>query len=215
MTAIYAGAAAFAAGFAGWAGADKLAQQPLKGWKLWLCAGICALIGLGCGCLLPKRTEYIPGIWRMIAALAGLTGAAVCDWREKRIPNLFPFALLAASAAACVLDLAVQPGTGIDVVAGCALGGVVILLILLLFRGICRLFLHQAGIGWGDVKLLAALGCLVGLNFTVATMLFGQVAAMLGAIVLLMARKVGIKDGIAFAPFIHVGFLITVLLGPL
>lgn len=214
MTAIYAGSAAMAAALAAWAGAVKLTQQPPKGWRLWLCVGLCACVGMVFGYILSVSSDYVPYALRMAAALVALTGATVCDWREKRIPNLFPLAILAASGAACVLDMLLQPA-GIEVIAGSLISGVVVFLVMLLFRGICYLILHQAGIGWGDIKLLATLGCLVGLNVTISTILFGQLAAMVAAILLLAAHKVGIKDGICFAPFLYIGFIITICFGSL
>lgn len=213
MTVIYAGMSALATAFAAWIGAAKMAEQPLRGKRLCICVAVCSLAGLLCGCFLPEDSGYISITLRIVAALAGLTGAAVCDWREKKIPNLFPFVLLIASVVACVLDQFIRQDAGLEIFVGSMLSGGLIFLLLLLFRGFCHLILHQAGIGWGDIKLLAALGCLAGLNITISTLLLGEFAAMVGSIALLVTHKVGIKDGIAFAPFIYTGFFITVCLG--
>lgn len=196
-----------------WAGAVKWTEHPLTGRRLALCTGVFALAGLVFGCILfPPPTEYTLDALRPASALAALAGAAVCDFREKRIPNRFPLTMLLIAGGAGVIDLFFKEGAGIEVLVGSVLGGGVIFLVLLGFRGICHLIIHQGGLGWGDVKLLTALGCLVGFGITFYTLFFGQLAALVISIILLITRKVGIKDGIPFSPFLYIGFYIAMCL---
>ena len=77
----------------------------------------------------------------------------------------------------------------------------------MLFRGVSFLFFRQAGIGMGDIKILTALGCLIGLYGALGTLLLGQIAALIFSLGLLALRKAKLRDTIPFAPFMFVGFI--------
>ena len=190
----------------------KLAEPPLSGQKLriWvLCAAaVCTL----CGCVIGGGEVYLPGSFRLITALAALTGATVCDLQGKRIPNLFPLALLCVYLLSGALDWILVPETGAASYIGGLVAGGVLLLLLLLFRGVSLLLFHQQGIGRGDLRLLTALGCVLGLNGAVGTLLAGQIMALLAAAGLIITKKATLKDTLPLAPFLWAGLALNILL---
>src|SRR5713101_457952 len=108
---------------------------------------------------------------QFIAALAAVlaVSAAVSDFKERRIPNRLTYP---AMVAGLLLQGALHGWRGMLLGAG---GG-------LLFGGVFLLFHLIKAIGAGDVKLAAALGCIVGpsasLQVLFATALAGGVLAI-------------------------------------
>ncbi len=101
------------------------------------------------------------------ASLVALV-AAVFDWRDRRIPNwLVGRAMLTA--------LVFHAMGGWRALIGCLLAG-------LLAGGIAFMFYRAKGMGAGDVKLLAAIGCWAGLHalpiLLIATALAGAAFAI-------------------------------------
>src|SRR5216683_2290488 len=109
-------------------------------------------------------TQIIPAL-----ALAVTVTAAVTDVKERRIPNLLTYS---AMVAGLVLQTVLHAWKGLLLGAG---GG-------LLFGGTFLLFYLVRAMGAGDVKLAAALGCLVGpsaaLQVMLATALAGGALAI-------------------------------------
>ncbi len=65
--------------------------------------------------------------------------------------------------------------------------------------------------GMGDVKLEAALGALLGFPAIVSAMFLGVIAGGLAAIVLLLMKRVGRKDPIAYGPWLALGAWIVLV----
>jgi len=97
-----------------------------------------------------ERTPLGSGNWGWWIAFAAVAVASVTDWRSRRIPNLltFPLALLALIANGVV-----GGWSG----AVCSLVGLVVGLVFFL------LLMMLGAMGPGDVKLMAALGALLGI----------------------------------------------------
>lgn len=200
-------------GAAAVAGAVYFSRQALLKlpWSRWAWAELAgaAAAGLLLGGLIPLRTggQPLTGL-RLLIAAAALAGAGRCDLETRRIPNLFPALLLGGFGLCCALDLLVQPERFAAGLLGGLLGGGA----ALAFLWLCRRVTH-GGIGGGDVKLLSALACLLGLYGGFGVLLFAQLSAVTAAAVLLLLRRVTLKDSIPFAPFFFAGLLITVWLG--
>lgn len=93
------------------------------------------------------------------------------------------------------------------------LGGVIGGLVFVLLYFSCIWLLKKEGFGWGDVKLVAAAGLLLGWQKLLFAMIIASVA---GSIVLLIIRKVQNDEQgkeYPFAPFIVVGMLISMFIG--
>lgn len=109
-------------------------------------------------------------------AVAGCAAAAVIDLRTRRVPNALTLSIAAAGVALAA--------TGVGRIGlAAALGGWVIGLLLMLPG-------HLLGrTGGGDVKLLAAVGTLLGPGGTVTAFLITAVAG--GALALVVAARRG------------------------
>lgn len=83
---------------------------------------------------------------------------------------------------------------------------------MLAVLGLCRL-ISRGGVGMGDVKLLSAMGFLLGLYGSICVLLYAQLAALVCAVILLVSRKATWKDTLPFAPFFTAGFLLCLILG--
>ena len=118
---------------------------------------------------------------------------ALVDFQVRRIPNALVLALL-AWAAVQIVWLG-QPAP-LAAVAGLLAAGGLFLLLRIVSRG---------QMGMGDVKLEVALGALLGFPAIVNAMFFGVIAGGLAALVLLLTKRVGRKDPIAYGPYLALG----------
>src|SRR4029077_1700113 len=93
-----------------------------------------------------NSTQIIPALAVLVAACA-----AISDVRQRRIPNLLTYP---AMVAGLLLQGMLHGWKGLLLGAG---GG-------LIFGGVFLLFYLVRAMGAGDVKLAAALGCIVGVS---------------------------------------------------
>jgi prepilin peptidase CpaA len=114
--------------------------------------------------------QFIPGIAVAVAATA-----AVTDLRDRRIPNRLTY-------SAMIAGLALQAGGHgwrgllLSLAGGC------------LFGGVFLLFHLVRAMGAGDVKLAAALGCIIGPAASWQVMFFTALAGGLMAIVVMVVK---------------------------
>ncbi|HNS51333.1 MAG TPA: A24 family peptidase [Anaerolineae bacterium] len=140
--------------------------------------------------------------WR--SGSLGVACAAVCftalllalslvDLRVRRLPDALLLLLLAwAAVEAAWLG---RP-TWLSAGAGLLFGGGLFLLIALVRRG---------AMGAGDVKLAAVLGAALGFPDVVTALLWGVLAGGLAALALLVTRRAGRKDYMAYGPYLALG----------
>ncbi|NLD72002.1 MAG: prepilin peptidase [Chloroflexi bacterium] len=132
-------------------------------------------------------------------ALSAVVLTAVClavsviDLRVRRIPN----ALVAALAAWAVVQalLLGEPTWG-EALQGALVGGGAFAVLFIIGRG---------AMGMGDVKFMAAAGLLLGYPLILGAMLVGILLGGLVALALLITRRAGRKDAIAYGPYLAIG----------
>jgi leader peptidase (prepilin peptidase)/N-methyltransferase len=132
-----------------------------------------------------------------------LVPVALIDFEHRVIPNKIT---LPAAVAAIAVGLATRPsGVPEQLIAGAAAGS-----FLLLFA-----LAYPAGMGMGDVKLAAVLGLFLGREVGVALLAAVLAATIVGAGVI---ARVGVKDGrktaVPFGPFLALGGVVALLIGP-
>jgi prepilin peptidase CpaA len=111
-----------------------------------------------------------------IALAAGALTATIVDIRSRRIPNV-----LTGSMAAVGVGLAASGLSGISV--GASVAGMVIGLLLMLPG-------HALGAtGAGDVKLMAAVGAVIGIHVIVNAFLFTALAGGILAVAVAVRRR--------------------------
>jgi leader peptidase (prepilin peptidase)/N-methyltransferase len=143
-------------------------------------------------------------------AIAGsiLVALALIDLDHKRIPNVI---VVPSTAGALLWVIGVSAASGDWSVtaraASCGAGYFAVLLFIALASG---------GMGFGDVKLGAFIGVVAGrfgTGVAVAAALWGFIVGGVVAAALLVARRRGRKDVLAFGPSMAVGALAALLGG--
>ena len=208
MSLLFAMFGAVLSGLCCFAASRKWPQKRTVRHLFIICIVGVSLLGAVCGWMLPRYAQVWTNYIRFLVLMMALSAATYTDMDDHRIPNACPLAILCGFVLVTVLDFVVIPDLALSVLTGGILGGVAILLILLLFR-----FLSRGGIGYGDIKLMAAMGTLIGISGTISVLLIAQIAALMAAGVLLIMKKVTVKDSLPFAPFFYLGFLGSLCLG--
>jgi len=129
----------------------------------------------------------------VLIVTGGLALITLVDGVVRRIPNMFIGGLFGWALLQAVVWG--RPALGPALV-GVGLGGGLFLLIALVGRG---------AMGLGDVKLAATLGALLGYPFVLIGLLAGILLGGIAALLLLLTRRKGRKDYMAYGPYLAVG----------
>jgi leader peptidase (prepilin peptidase) / N-methyltransferase len=112
---------------------------------------------------------------------------------------------LSASAPALMLS-----ESWLDAAAGAVLGAAIIAVII----GAYWLVRRVEGMGWGDSKMLAMIGALVGWRAVLGVLLLGSITgAIVGVPVALRSRE-GMRLAVPFGVFLGFGALVVLFFGP-
>ena len=115
--------------------------------------------------------------------------------------------LLPSAVAALLLSL-VTPGLGI---VPAVLTGVVTGLVFVAIAEVGSLVFKAEAMGYGDVKLTAFLGLILGPRPTFDAIVLGVILAGVVAVALLAFRVRGLRDSISYGPFLAAGALASLL----
>jgi leader peptidase (prepilin peptidase)/N-methyltransferase len=151
--------------------------------------GLAVIFGLG--------DNGIGGAVTMLLVCGVLAAIALIDWKTQYIPpqlNLF-LALLG------VLSVWTLPGpTVVERLIGAVSVSVPMILIVLAVPG---------GFGWGDIKMMAAAGVLLGWKDNAAAFFIAVILGGAYGAYLLLTKKKGRKDHFAFGPFLSIGIVVA------
>jgi len=134
-----------------------------------------------------------PHVTALLVVTALLLSITLVDMAVRRIPNSLVLALL---GWAVMQSVWLGRPDFEHLAYGVALAGGLFFLIALAGRG---------AMGAGDVKLVAALGGLLGYPMILAGIFCGVAAGGLGAGLLLLTRRAGRKDFMPYGPFLVLG----------
>ncbi|MCI9370889.1 MAG: prepilin peptidase [Lachnospiraceae bacterium] len=135
-----------------------------------------------------------------------LVSSAIFDIQIRIIPNFIPLALLGAKIILVILQLIGKQITWSDMIVNLFVAIICIIILLVISK------ITHDGIGMGDVKLLAAIGFVLGLELLWAVLLLSSLLCLLVAIILLISKTKTLKDSLPFAPFIMFGYMISITL---
>lgn len=121
----------------------------------------------------------------------------IIDFEHQYIPDEISFLIL-------ILSVLILPHPPFENLLAGFLSSLFLLLIYLITKG--------KGMGLGDVKLALGLGIILGLYKSLIWMSASFLTGGLIASILLLLGKAGLKQKIAFGPFLIIGFWITVFL---
>lgn len=162
--------------------------------------------------LVPLTAMLVAGgaeLWFLCGLGWLLVAQTVADLRYLTLPDSLNLAILALGIASlAVLAPAALP----DALIGVAAGFLVLAAVALAYERLRG----RAGLGFGDAKLLGALGAWTGWFGLPSTVLIAAVAAGLAALVFrLFGARVTATTEIPFGPFLALGAWVVVLHGPL
>lgn len=142
----------------------------------------------------------------MTLVLSILPMAAV-DYRHHIIPNAFILTALVIRIGFYAAEFIISSSTALvtlkDNLIGAAIIGGFFLLLLLIFKN---------SIGMGDIKLFSLMGLYQGVWGAVNAVFFSLLVSFFFSVYLLISRKKGRKDQIAFGPSILFGTVVAVAL---
>lgn len=164
--------------------------------------------GIGLSAIFSIYSYNVLKIIRYLILYAVLFLTAWIDQGNRRIPNKILKMLLGIRGILIVLEWLMFPQLGLAVLISALLG-------MLLGGGMFLLahFISKGGVGMGDVKLLAVIGAYVGSGSIMSVVFLAVVASACYSIVMLILKKIKLKEEIPFAPFIFIGTVLAMAFG--
>lgn len=180
----------------------------LKDRKFRIYAGLGIIVGI---VLCAEFLMFSYSILKCVRYLVLLAATFVIAWidrHERRIPNRILLILLGIRAVLLVGEWTLVPSMGLSLLISSLMG-------MLIGGGLFLLayFISRGGVGMGDVKLFAVIGTYVGTGSIMALVFITALAAALYSIIMLILKKIKLKEEIPFAPFVLVGIILTMALG--
>ena len=141
---------------------------------------------------------------------AALLGGSVIDIRHRLLPDSVTLGLIPLGIAMAALPDNWAPGWQVSLfhsLYGIGLGGGLFLVVLLVFKRLTG----KEGMGWGDVKLMAGLGAMVGYMAVPILVILASIAGILSWLVLAVFRIADRDYQVPFGPFLSIGAVVVLL----
>lgn len=156
-------------------------------------------------------------LWNDDTLMRALMNAEVMLWlsllgyidaKERIIPNSLIGIGLLFWLALIMIDIFVGKTPWLKLlvfsgIGGIACGGLLLIIALIL----------KSALGMGDVKMFFVLGLLYGLTDVYGILILSVIAMGILSIILLIAKKVTAKSTIPMAPFVIIGFFLSIIAG--
>lgn len=136
-----------------------------------------------------------------------LLSVMIIDWKTTLIPNKLVIALLGIGTLLLAIEFILYRSTALQAL---LLSTVGLLFCLVLFYLLSRL--TKNGISMGDVKLIAAMGWVLGISTTLFVVLIAMLLCTIVAIFLLLGKKKNKNDRVPFGPFMFLGYISLLIL---
>ena len=136
-----------------------------------------------------------------------LLSALVIDWKLQIIPNRLNLTIFEVGLVFTFVQGIYNVNVGIDMLLGSLVGAGIFLVITLLGG----LIAGKEAMGFGDVKLMGALGLFFGWMNIIAISLIAFLLAAVISIILLLTKKKKTDEYIPFGPFIVIATFIVML----
>ena len=183
-------------------------KKQLKNRTFRLFSAIGIIVGIALCIEFVLFSYSILKVIRYLILLAVLGIIAWIDQHERRIPNRILLILLWIRIVLLIMEWILIPSMGMPLLISSLLG-------LLLGGGMFLLahFITRGGVGMGDVKLFAVIGTYVGGGSIMALVFLTALVSAFYSIVMLIRKKIKLKEEIPFAPFVLIGTILTMALG--
>lgn len=187
---------------------DEKTEVLIYGKKEIIQGTVCSAIAVMAGVIVAGSIGFWTDSLKLLIAFAGLSAAAIIDYKIQLIPNVLVLAMMAARLVVFIPEFILRRDEIISIMIGSILSAVIIFVVLLILS-----FLSREGIGMGDVKIFTATGFCCGVYAVLNTMLMALILCVLVSLGLIAMKKKKLKDKIPFGPFIFIGYLVTLILG--
>ena len=174
-------------------------------WTYVLLGGILIVSAL-CGGSLFQHAVSVSAVIQISVCYFAVLAAAVIDLKLRIIPNLIPIALIGTKVLIFVYEI-IFTGAGVSGLVMPLVGFVLCGLFLLLCNR-----LSKGGIGGGDVKLLAAMGFVLGVYVVFTTLMIALILCCVFAVAVMITKKMTIKESVPFGPFLYAGYALMCLM---
>lgn len=178
---------------------NEPARNSLRLWWPSIAAGL--LFAAGIAAVAASDAGLVRGAY-FVAGLAVLSWIAWYDLRTHRAPNRVVYP---ATGLALVASLALGWDSALSSLAGSGAAFGIFLLIALVGRG---------AMGYGDVKVAALAGAIVGIKGLLLLLLVTHMAGVLVALAALGLRLRSRRDEVAFTPFLVLGVVVCAWVAP-
>lgn len=145
-------------------------------------------------------TDAIVALWLLMLGFI--------DFKDKIIPNTMIISGIVFWLGISLVKILSKPSIWLDIIMPSLIGAFLCGGILLLVA-----FIAKNALGMGDVKLFSVIGLLYGFTSTYSILVVTVFIMAIVSIVLLVAKKATRKTAIPMAPFVAVGFLLSVFAG--
>lgn len=155
-----------------------------------------------------NKGKDVISCYKNMVTFLWLLPIGLIDYKDKIIPNKLILAgisywIIYLWAECFINDISIKSIAKFSL-AGFVFGAGVLLISALIIRG---------GVGMGDVKLFAVIGMLYGFNGVFTILFMTLLLLFLICVLLLILKKVNRKSTFPMAPFVTVGFVISVAMG--
>ncbi len=183
--------------------ADALPRLPWenRGWLLTILLSMAGWIGAS---LLHSRP--LVNVVLDVFLLAGMTLLCQIDRKLHIVPNRLLLVMLGAWLTVCAVTVLFATEAGLALVfsgiGGALIAGAVFFL--------CYLISGRQ-LGGGDVKLSLIMGLYLTTGRIMGAITYGVILCCIYTVVMLILKKISLKDGIPLVPFLYLGVLLVML----
>ncbi len=136
-----------------------------------------------------------------------LIACSIIDYKHFLIPDVISIPMILVAPIVAYF----HPNLGVyDSLFGILVGGGILWLVNFLYK----LVKGHDGMGFGDVKLLAAIGGWLGVQAIIPTLITASVVGSVIGIMLILIQKRDYKLEVPFGPFLSLGALLHFFVGP-
>lgn len=153
-----------------------------------------------------KGVEMIQ-LTKYTIVLLSLLSVMIIDRHTHLIPNKIVLSLLGAGAITLCIEFFVSRETFFASLLASVVG---LIVLVVMFYTLGRF--TRNGIGMGDIKLIGAMGWVIGLSSTMFAILFSLIVSCIVAIILMFRKQKDKDDKIPFGPFMFFGYIILLSL---
>lgn len=164
---------------------------------------MCAMAIIYAGIMYTSTFSLKALAYYMLAPM--LISALIIDYKEQIIPNRLNLTIFEVGLAYTFLEGIVNINVAVNMLLGMIVGAGIFLLIT--FIG--GLIAGKEAMGFGDVKLMGALGLFFGWQTIIIISLFAFLMGAIIGVLLIVSKKKSTQDYIPFGPFIVIAAIIA------